>query len=97
MWRSVGLVRIDVSEIRLASILRVESISELGAALTVTSNWSTLRRNTTYMRKAAMDEWRLGYVADIATGSWCWMMLNGLGGTINDETAQGCGIISLSL
>jgi hypothetical protein len=37
MWRCVGLVRTYVSEIRIASILGVERISELGTTLAVTS------------------------------------------------------------
>jgi hypothetical protein len=38
MGRRVVLVRTDVSEERIASIIRVERISELGTALVVTSN-----------------------------------------------------------
>jgi hypothetical protein len=38
MWRCVDLVRIDVSKRRVASIVRVERISELGTRLAVTSN-----------------------------------------------------------
>jgi hypothetical protein len=45
MWRRVAFVRTDASEERIASIISVERISELGT-LAVTSNWSTLRRNT---------------------------------------------------
>jgi hypothetical protein len=44
---SVALVRTDVSEERIASIIRVSRIGELGTTLTVTSNRSTLRRNAT--------------------------------------------------
>jgi hypothetical protein len=40
----VALVRIDVSEERSASIIKVTRIGELGTTLTVTSNRSTLRR-----------------------------------------------------
>jgi hypothetical protein len=47
MLRRVTLVRIDVSEEHIASIIRVTKIAELGATLTVTSNRSTLRRYTT--------------------------------------------------
>jgi hypothetical protein len=42
----VALVRSDVSEENIASIIRVKSISELGIKLAVTSNLRTLRRNT---------------------------------------------------
>jgi hypothetical protein len=45
MWRRVAAVRIDVSEERFASIIKVTRMSELGITLAVTSNWSTLRRN----------------------------------------------------
>jgi hypothetical protein len=44
LWRRVALVRTDVSEERIASIIRVERISELRTALAETSNWSTLGR-----------------------------------------------------
>jgi hypothetical protein len=33
MWRRVGVVRIDVAEDYIASIIRVEKMSELGTAL----------------------------------------------------------------
>jgi hypothetical protein len=39
----VALVRTDVSEERIASIIRVTRIGELGTTLPVTSNRSTLR------------------------------------------------------
>jgi hypothetical protein len=42
----VGLVRTDVSDERIASIIRVTRNSELGTMLAVTGNRSTLRRNT---------------------------------------------------
>jgi hypothetical protein len=42
----VGLGRTDVSEERIASILRVTRIGEIGTMLAVTSNQSTQRRNT---------------------------------------------------
>jgi hypothetical protein len=48
-WRLVSLPRIDISEKIIASIIRVERIRELGTTLAVTSNWSTLRWNTTYL------------------------------------------------
>jgi hypothetical protein len=48
MLLRVPLVRIDVSEERSVSIIRVTRIGELGTALTVTSNRRTLRRNTDY-------------------------------------------------
>jgi hypothetical protein len=43
MLHRVALVRTDVSE-----ELRVTRIGELGTTLTITSNQSTLRRNTRY-------------------------------------------------
>jgi hypothetical protein len=44
--QSKALVRADVAEELSASFFRVTSICELGTALAVTSNRSTLRRNT---------------------------------------------------
>jgi hypothetical protein len=41
----VALVRTDVSAARIASIIRVAKIGELGTPLTVTSNRSKLQRN----------------------------------------------------
>jgi hypothetical protein len=41
IWRRVALVRTKVSEKRVASIIRVERMSELGRTLAVTSNWSS--------------------------------------------------------
>jgi hypothetical protein len=46
MLRRVALVRIEVSEGRSASIIRVTRIGESGTALAVTNNRSTLRRKT---------------------------------------------------
>jgi hypothetical protein len=46
MLRSVAAVRTDILEERIASIIRVTRIGELGTMLAVTSNRSTLRRNT---------------------------------------------------
>jgi hypothetical protein len=44
--RRVALVRTSISEELLASTLRVRRIGELGTTLGVTSNRSTLRRNS---------------------------------------------------
>jgi hypothetical protein len=46
MLRLVALVRTDVSEERIASIIRVTNIGELGTTLVVTRNRRTLRSNT---------------------------------------------------
>jgi hypothetical protein len=46
MLRRVALIRTDVSEELTASFIRVARIGELGKTLAVTSNRSTLRRNT---------------------------------------------------
>jgi hypothetical protein len=43
MLRRVALVRTDVSEERVASMIRVTRISELGTTLAVTSNRRRLR------------------------------------------------------
>jgi hypothetical protein len=48
MSRRVAVVRTDVSEERSASIIRVTRIGDLETTLTVTSNRSTLQRNTVY-------------------------------------------------
>jgi hypothetical protein len=50
----VALVTTDVSEEHITSIIRVKRISEL-AVLAVTSNGSTMQRNTNYMRKEALQ------------------------------------------
>jgi hypothetical protein len=53
--RCVALVRTDVSEELRASIIRETRIGELGTTLAVTSNRSTLGRNTKIaVRKAGM-------------------------------------------
>jgi hypothetical protein len=49
MLRRVALVRTDVSEECIASIISVTIIGELGTSLAVTSNWSTLRRRTMHL------------------------------------------------
>jgi hypothetical protein len=49
MLRRVVLVRTVVSEELSASFIRVTRIGELGTTLAVTSNRSTLRRNTKYL------------------------------------------------
>jgi hypothetical protein len=49
MLRHVTLVRTDISEERIASIIRVTRIGKLGTTLAVISNQSTLQRNTMYM------------------------------------------------
>jgi hypothetical protein len=46
MLRRVALVRTDVSEKCTAFIIRETKIGQLGTELEVTSNRSTLRRNT---------------------------------------------------
>jgi hypothetical protein len=40
MWLHKALVRSDVPEERITSIIRVEKISKLGTTLAVTRNWS---------------------------------------------------------
>jgi hypothetical protein len=46
MLRRAVLVRSDVSEEPIASIIRVTRIGEIGTTVAVNSNWRTLRRNT---------------------------------------------------
>jgi hypothetical protein len=43
MWRHVAIVRTDVLEENITSIIRVKRISKLGTKFAVTSNWSTLQ------------------------------------------------------
>jgi hypothetical protein len=43
--RRVALLRTEVTEEYIASLIRIKRISELEATLAVTSSWSTLRRN----------------------------------------------------
>jgi hypothetical protein len=45
MWRHVALVRVDVSDVRVVSIIRMKGI-RIFWTLAVTSNRRTLRRNT---------------------------------------------------
>jgi hypothetical protein len=47
MLRRVALVRTDVSEAQIASIIRVTRLGELGIALAVTSKRRTLRHGVT--------------------------------------------------
>jgi hypothetical protein len=47
--RRVALVRTDVPEERIAFIIKVTRIGELGTTLAVTSNRSTLRRNLPFL------------------------------------------------
>jgi hypothetical protein len=49
MLRRVHLVRIDVSEERIASIIRVTRIGELGTTLALSSKRNNLRRNYTVL------------------------------------------------
>jgi hypothetical protein len=46
LWRRVALVRTDVSEERVASIFRVDRISELETAFAITSR---LKHNDPYL------------------------------------------------
>jgi hypothetical protein len=49
----VALVRTDVSEERIVSIIRVTRIGELGPTLAITSNRRTLRRNSSQRASVA--------------------------------------------
>jgi hypothetical protein len=49
MFRSVAVVRTDVSEERIVSIIRGTRIGEQGTTLAVTSNRRTLQRNYVYL------------------------------------------------
>jgi hypothetical protein len=54
MWPRVPLVRRDISEERIASIIRAKKIGEVGTTLAVTGKWSTLETAT--MRHNREDE-----------------------------------------
>jgi hypothetical protein len=56
MLRRVALVRTDVSEELSASFIRATRIGELATSLAITSNRSTLRRNTTPILVTLMKE-----------------------------------------
>jgi hypothetical protein len=56
MLRSVDLVRSDVSEERIASIIKEIWIGELGNTLAGTSNCCTLRRNIKFTDSFHPDE-----------------------------------------
>jgi hypothetical protein len=49
MRRCAVVVRTDVSEECIASVIRVRKIGELGTMVAVTSNLPTLRRNSTFL------------------------------------------------
>jgi hypothetical protein len=68
MLRRVALVRTNVYEERIASIIRVTRIGELGTTLAVTSNRRTLGRNTKRM-EALVWNIRLGMEMKEAPGS----------------------------
>jgi hypothetical protein len=59
MQHHVAVVRTNVSEEHIVTIIEVERISELQTTLAVTSNCSTLQRNTFCMRTEAI-EWDKG-------------------------------------
>jgi hypothetical protein len=62
MLRRVALVITDVSEEPVASITRVTRIGELGTTLPLTSNRSTLRRNTKFLGRYTGQPLQLRYV-----------------------------------
>jgi hypothetical protein len=63
MLRRVNLVRTDVSEDLSASFISVTIIGELGTALAVTSNRSTLRRNIVTLMKEALSSSEMSVLA----------------------------------
>jgi hypothetical protein len=63
MLRPMALIRTDVSEEHIASIIRVIRIGELGTTLAVASNRRKLRRNTTVEALLSAET----YVLKIAT------------------------------
>jgi hypothetical protein len=57
MLHCVTLVRTDVSEEHIASIIRVSRISMLGTTLAETSNWSMLRRIAMFLACWCLSHW----------------------------------------
>jgi hypothetical protein len=57
MLRHVALVKADVSEERIATIITVTCIGTLGKTLAVTRNQSTLRRNTMFLQESLSFSW----------------------------------------
>jgi hypothetical protein len=64
----------------------MQRIIELGTTLAITSNCSTLGRNSNYMRKEAAERDRRGMsggrgelIADIPAGSWSRWVWRGFG------------------
>jgi demethoxyubiquinone hydroxylase (CLK1/Coq7/Cat5 family) len=68
MLRSLAPIRTDISEERVASIIRVTRIGELGT-LAVTSNRSTLRRNTMRVTVFLRSILRLLVIANVVPTS----------------------------
>jgi hypothetical protein len=60
MWRHVDLVRTDESEERIAFVISVKRINGLGTTLAISSNRSTLLRNTNCTRKEEWDTREIG-------------------------------------
>jgi hypothetical protein len=56
MLRRVALVRTDISEERIAYIIRVTRIGELGTTLAVTSNRRTLLQGATLLRNVGSNK-----------------------------------------
>jgi hypothetical protein len=69
MLRGVILVRTDVLEERIASIIRVARIGKVGTKLIVTSNRSTLRRSTLSKWKPKHTEMRSSQTSVVTTAT----------------------------
>jgi hypothetical protein len=72
MLRRMALARTDNSEDSIASIIRATKIGELGTALELTSNRSTLRRNTStpILVTLMMEEIRISDASALTGVTW---------------------------
>jgi hypothetical protein len=68
--RGVAIARTDVSEERMASIIRMIRIGELGTTLAVTSNRRPLRRKTVSFSQCIRSE--LGVRGSVVVKALCY-------------------------
>jgi folate-dependent phosphoribosylglycinamide formyltransferase PurN len=70
--RHVALVTTNVLEERIASIIRVTRIGELGTTLALTNNQSKLRRNI------IMEAIRSYEMSVVIRATWCYILGSGI-------------------
>jgi hypothetical protein len=71
MLRRVALVRTDISDGRIASIISLTRFGELGTILAVTNNRCTLIRNTVSLVILMMEAIRCTETSFLTRGTWC--------------------------